>query len=113
MRTLTEISHQDGDASPVVYPAYPDTEVDVRSREAIRSWLEAKAAEAVETRLCDRAFRRLLVRGRRWVHFPVPLSITVLPPVLGALTVIGKEPAGAGPLAVGMNSILIGWVAPG
>ena len=49
----------------------------------------------------------------RLFHFPVPLSITVLPPELGALTVIGKEPAGACPLAIGMNSIFIVSAAPG
>ena len=48
IRTLTEISLQDGDVSPVVYPAYPDTEVDIRSRESIRSRLEATAAEGLK-----------------------------------------------------------------
>jgi uncharacterized protein len=48
IRTLTEISLQDGDVSPVVYPAYPDTEVDLRSREASRGRLEATAAEGLK-----------------------------------------------------------------
>jgi phage head maturation protease len=48
IRTLTEISLQDGDVSPVVYPAYPDTEVDLRSREAIRTRLEATVADGLK-----------------------------------------------------------------